>query len=404
MEQKQSDFNQNFTKFILAIFLFVLGIWVGRSIEIPFLPDTGQPKYSVLNKLYSKDEVDFSTFWEVWDKLNTTFLNKKDLSGQKLVQGAISGLVEAAGDPYTAYYDPEANKSFTNELSGVFEGVGIELGVKESKLVVVAPLDSSPASRAGIKAGDRIVLIDGKDTSKFNIADAVKLIRGKAGTKVKLSILREAKSEALNFELTRDKITIKTVKEETQGDTAVVSISRFGDNTNTEWDSVVNKIKVSGSKKLVLDLRNDPGGRLDAAIYIAGEFLPADSVVVIQEDYNGKQEKLVSKRSGRLMGMNLVVLINKGSASASEIVAGALQDYGKATIVGETSFGKGTVQSVTDLKDGGGLHITVAKWLTPNGSWISGKGIKPDFDVKLTEEDAVNEKDPQMDKALESLK
>ena len=404
MEQKQSDFNQNFTKFILAIFLFVLGIWVGRNIAIPFLPDTGQSKYNVLNKFYSKDEVDFSTFWEVWDKLNTSFLNKKDLSGQKLVQGAISGLVEAAGDPYTSYYDPEANKSFNNELSGVFEGVGIELGVKDSKLVVVAPLDSSPASKAGIKAGDRIVLIDGKDTSKFNIADAVKLIRGKTGTKVKLSILREGKSEPLNFELTRDKITIKTVKEETQVDTLVVAINRFGDNTKSEWDSVVNKIKVSGTKKMVLDLRNDPGGRLDAAIYIAGEFLPENSVVVIQEDSNGKQEKLVSERSGRLIGMSLVVLINKGSASASEIVAGALQDYKKATIVGEASFGKGTVQSVTDLKDGGGLHITVAKWLTPNGNWIHGKGIKPDVEVKLTEDDVVKETDQQMDKALELLK
>ncbi len=404
MEPKQNYFNQNFTKFILAIFLFVLGIWVGRSVELPFLPGNEQPKYNVLSKLYSKDEVDFSTFWEVWDKLNTTFLNKSDLSGQKLVQGAISGLVEAAGDPYTSYYDPESNKTFTNELSGVFEGVGIELGVKESKLVVVAPLDSSPASKAGIKAGDQIVLIDDKDTSKFTIADAVKLIRGKAGTKVKLSIVREGKTEPLDFELTRDKITIKTVKEETKGDTKVVSISRFGDNTNAEWDSVVNNIKVSGSQKLILDLRNDPGGRLDSAIYVAGEFLPQNSVVVIQEDYNGKQEKLTSNRTGRLIGVNVVVLINEGSASASEIVAGALQDYKKATIVGQKSFGKGVVQSVTDLKDGGGLHITVAKWLTPNGNWIHEKGIKPDTEIKLTEDDISAERDPQMDKAMEILK
>ena len=404
MEKNPNDFNQNFTKFILAVFLFVLGVWVGRNVAIPFLPDANQPKYNVLNKLYQKNDVDFSTFWEVWDTLNSTYLNKKDLSGQKLVQGAISGLVQSAGDPYTSYYDPEANKSFNNELSGIFEGVGIELGVKDSKLVVVAPLEDSPASKAGIKAGDKIVVIDGKDTSSFTIADAVKLIRGKAGTKVKLSILREGKNETMNFDLTRDKITIKTVKTETKDGIEIVSVSRFGDNTKAEWDEVVNKITVNGTKKLILDLRNDPGGRLDTAIYIAGEFLPEKSVVVIQEDSNGKQEKLTSDRTGRLIGIDLVVLINKGSASASEIVSGALQDYKKAKIVGETSFGKGVVQSVTDLKDGGGLHVTVAKWLTPNGNWIHGKGIKPDIEVVLSEDDAVNSRDPQMDKSKELLK
>jgi len=400
----KKDFSQNFTRFILAVFLFVLGIWVGRSLELPFLPDAGKPKLNVLNKLYAKDEVDFSTFWEVWDTLNTTYLNKKDLSGKKLVEGAISGLVEAAGDPYTSYYDPEANEAFNNELSGVFEGVGIELGIKNNKLVVIAPLEDSPASKAGIKAGDKIVLIDDQDASKFNIAEAVKLIRGKAGTKVKLTVVRDNNSKPQNFDLTRAKITIKSVKAEIKEGIEIVTINRFGDSTKTEWDKAVNKIKIDGAKKIVIDLRNNPGGRLDTAMYVAGDFLSKGSVVVLQEGQNGGIDKLTSKSDGRLIGLETVVLINKGSASASEIVAGALQDYKKATIVGETSFGKGTIQSVIDLKDKSSLHITVAKWLTPNGNWVHNKGLKPDIEVKSNEEDNSSDKDIQLAKALEFLK
>ncbi len=404
MDKKPTDLSKNFTRFILAIFLFVLGIWVGRNVAIPFLPDANLPKYNVLGKLYAKDNVDFSTFWEVWDTLNTTYLNKKSLSGQKLVEGAISGLVAAAGDPYTLYYDPTSNKSFNEELSGTFQGVGIELGVKDNKLVVIAPLDDSPAAKAGIKAGDQIVQIDGKDASKLTIADAVKAIRGPNGTKVNLSIIRDGSTQLQKFELTRATITVKTIKKELRGDTEIVSLTRFGDNTRDEWDSVVADMEAKGTKEMVLDLRNDPGGRLDMAIYVAGDFLKSGSVIVQQEDSNGNRQKLTSDREGRLQDVKLTVLINKGSASASEIVSGALQDYKRATIIGETSFGKGTVQSVTDLKDGGGLHITIAKWLTPNGNWIHGKGITPDVKVVLTDDDIKNSRDPQMNKALELLK
>lgn len=395
--------NQTFPKIIIAIFLFVLGVWVGRNVSLPFIP-SDQPKIEVLNKLYKKDDVDFATFWEVWDKLNTTFLDKKKLSGEKLLHGAISGLVEAAGDPYTSYYDPDANKSFNDELAGTFEGVGIELGVKDNKLVVIAPLEDSPAKKAGVKAGDRIVLIDGKDASKFSISDAVKMIRGQAGTKIKLTVTREGKTEPLSFELTREKITIKTIKLEIDSGVAKINLSRFGDNTQKEWDDAVNEITTKGVNKIILDLRDDPGGRLDAAIYIANDFLPTNTVVVQQEDSNGNRKAARTDHDGRLQGVELVILINKGSASASEIVSGALQDHKKAQIVGETSFGKGTVQSVADLKDGSGLHITIAKWLTPNGNWIHGQGIKPDIEIKLSEEDVKADKDPQLDKAKELLR
>ncbi len=404
MEQEKSQNPQIFPKFIIAVFLFVLGIWIGRNVAIPFFPEADQPKYQVLNRLNSKDDVDFSTFWETWDKLNTTFLNKKDLAGEKLVQGAIEGLVNAAGDPYTSYFNPDDNTSFNNELSGTFEGVGMELGVKESKLVVIAPLDDSPASKAGILAGDRIVEIEGKDATKYSIADAVSMIRGKAGTKIKITLTREGRVDPLKLELTRATISVKSIKSRYEGDVAIINITRFGDTTKEEWDKVVSEYITKGTKKIIIDLRNDPGGRLDVAIAIAGEFVTKKDSVVQQEDSDGKRQQFYSQIDGRLQNVEAVILINKGSASASEIVAGALQDYKKATVVGETSFGKGTVQAVTDLKDGSGLHITIAKWLTPKGNWIHGKGIKPDVEVGLTEADALAGKDPQLQKALSLLK
>ncbi|HEY4695045.1 MAG TPA: S41 family peptidase [Candidatus Nanoarchaeia archaeon] len=403
MAEKAKQFNQFFPKLVVSLFLLGLGIWVGRNVSLPFLPE-GQPKYDVLNKLYSKDNVDFAPFWQTWDELNSKFLDKKTLEGDKLLQGALRGLVEAAGDPYTSYFDPESNQTFNSELAGTFEGVGIELGVKDNQLVVISPLEGSPAEKNGVLAGDRIVKIDGKDAAKLSIAEAVKLIRGKASTKVKLAVVRGEADAEHEFEITRETITIKTVKLVVDGEIGIVRINRFGDNTNKEWDSVVNEIATKGISKLVLDVRNNPGGRLDSAIYVASEFLKKADVVVMQEDADGKRQSFYSDRDGRLRGVELVVLINKGSASASEIVAGALKDQKKAKVVGEASFGKGTVQSVVDLKDGSGLHITVAKWLTPSGVWVHGKGLEPDVKVELTEEDIAAGSDPQLSKAKELLK
>jgi carboxyl-terminal processing protease len=404
MEETKNQTPQIFPKFIIAVFLFVLGIWIGRNVAIPFFPEANQPKYQVLNRLNTKDNVDFATFWEAWDKLNSTYLNKKDLSGEKLLQGAIDGLINSAGDPYTSYFDPSANTSFNKELSGTFEGVGMELGVRDNKLVVIAPLDDSPAAKAGILAGDRIVEIDGQDSTRYSIGDAVTKIRGKAGSKVKLTLTREGREEPLQLELTRATINVKSVKSKIEGEVATLTVTRFGDNTKSEWDEVVNQVMTSGIRKIVLDLRNNPGGRLDTAIDLAGEFVTRKEVVVYQEDSDGKKDPFYPKADGRLQNSKVVVLINKGSASASEIVSGALQDYDKGPVVGEASFGKGTVQAVTDLKDGSGLHITVAKWLTPKGNWVHGKGITPDVEVKMTEADINSGKDPQMERALDFLK
>jgi carboxyl-terminal processing protease len=403
MDENKNNINNIFPKLVVCVFFLLLGFWAGRYVEIPFLPNN-QAKINVAGKVYSKDNVDFATFWQVWDTLNKDFLFKKDLSGQKLLQGAIKGLVTAAGDPYTAYFDPDANKSFTDEISGTFEGVGMELGFKDNKLVVIAPLADSPAEKAGIKPLDQIVTIDNKDATTMSVNDAAKLIRGKSGTKVTVVFIRSSVADPIKIELTRAQITVKTVKSTIVNDTATISISRFGDNTNSEWDSAVNEITTKGIKKVILDLRNDPGGLLDDAIHVAGDFLTTKDVVLQQEDANGNRQPYYNTTDGRLQGVQVIILVNKGSASASEIVTGALHDHKKAKIVGETSFGKGTVQTVNNLGDGSGLHITIAKWLTPNGTWVHGKGIEPDFKVDLTDQNVKDGVDSQMEKAIELLK
>lgn len=402
MENNQKDTGSIFPKFIVIVFLLLLGFWFGRYVDVPFLPNN-QAKISVTNKLYSRDNVDFSSFWQVWDKLNNDFLFKKDLSGTKLLQGAIKGLVTAAGDPYTAYFDPDANSSFNDQISGSFEGVGMELGFKDNNIVVIAPIEDSPAEKAGIKAGDRIISIDKKDATTMTLADAVKIIRGKSGTKVTLEILRGTETTMRKFELTRGTITVKTIKLTIDKDTAVINLNQFGNNTNDEWDKVVNEITTKGIKKVVLDLRNNPGGLLESAIHVAGDFLTTKDTIVQQEDANGNRQPMYSNSDGRLQDFKIVILINKGSASASEIVTGALIDHKKAQTVGDTSFGKGTVQTVDDLQDGSGLHITVAKWLTPNGTWVHKKGITPNYKVDITDQNIKDSVDPQLTKAREVL-
>lgn len=403
MDNNQNNTVNIFPKFIVIVFFLLVGFWFGRYVEVPFLPNN-QAKIQVTNKIYNKDNVDFASFWKVWDELNQEFLFKKDLSGTKLLQGAIKGLVEAADDPYTAYFDPEANKAFNDQISGSFEGVGMELGVRDQYLVVIAPIEGSPADKAGIQASDRIISVEGKDSSQMSLGEAVKLIRGKAGTKVKIEILRGQETTTRKFEITRGVITIKSVKLEVKDGIGIINLNQFGEKTISEWDGVINGLKTKGIKKVIIDLRNNPGGFLESAIHIAGDFLTTRNVVVQQEDANGKRTQKYNKTEGRLRDVQVVILINKGSASASEIVTGALSDHNKAKVVGETSFGKGTVQAVDNLNDGSGLHLTVAKWLTPKGTWVHKKGIEPDIKVVLTEDDLKNNKDPQLSKAIEILK
>jgi len=388
---------------LLSIGFFSGGYYFGRrgfDVEYKKTP----PEIRVVNKDTGPKNVDFSEFWQVWDLLNEKHI-ARPFDPQKLMYGAIEGLVAAVGDPYTAFLPPSDNEAVTSSLNGEYQGIGAELGIKDNKLVIVAPLEGSPAEAVGIKAGDSIVKIEGVDTTGISLAEAVSKIRGAAGTVSTLTVQRGDKPE-FDVKIVRDKITVKSVSWKDAGDNiAYVRLARFGDKTNQEWTDSVDQIKAQMPtlKAVILDVRGNPGGYLDGSVYIASEFMK--SGVVVKEQYaDGSVDSLRVDRKGVLIGYPVVVLIDRGSASASEIVTMALKDSIGAVTVGEKSFGKGTVQDARDFSDGSGVHITIAKWLSPKGTWIHNVGITLDYEVKLPEEDAASGKDPQFDKALEVAK
>lgn len=391
--------------FIVSLLILCGGIGynLGQKNSLGEQTATAPASYNIINQnVPLSKNLDFTLFWTVWDKLNQSFFDRTALDAQKMFYGAISGMVSSLGDPYTVFLTPTLNKETKDELGGLFEGIGAELGIKDKKIVVIAPLPDSPAVKAGLLAGDWIGKINGKDTATITLPEAVNLIRGPKGTTVTLTILHAKSDKPIDITIVRDTIVVKSVDLSFKGNVAILKISRFGDTTNDEWDKAVTQIaQKPGIKGLILDLRNDPGGYLTGSIYIVSDLLNGGTVVM-QEDANKQRQPYNVDRVGKLLNIPIVALINKGSASASEIVAGALQDRKRAKLVGETSFGKGTIQDAQELGQGAGLHVTVAKWLTPNGRWINGTGLTPDYPVAM---DAANpDKDPQLDKALELLK
>lgn len=357
--------------------------------------ETGQPK-----------KVDFSEFWNVWDIVQSKYVDKDKVNDKDLVYGAMEGMVKALGDPYTVFMRPKESKDFSEQINGAFSGVGIEIGLRSNILTVIAPIKNSPAEKAGIMAADKIVKINNKSTDGMGTDEAVKLIRGPKGTVVNLTIMRESDNKPKEFTLRRDTIKIPAVdfKILDDGTTAYARMFVFNKNVDSEFEKVAREISKSKAKRIILDLRNNPGGLLDSAVNIAGYFLDSDKIVTIERFGDGKENSFSTSPNGLLKSYPLVVLINKGSASASEILAGALKDNRGVTIVGETSFGKGSVQEVVEMPDKSSVKITIAKWLTPNGVSISEQGIKPDVEVKNTEEDFKANKDPQLDKAKELIK
>jgi carboxyl-terminal processing protease len=335
--------------------------------------------------------VDFSLFWQVWDLMSQKYYDKSKLDPAKMVYGAIEGMVAAAGDPYTAFLPPTQNKVVNENLSGSFSGVGIEIGYKDSHLAVIAPLPGTPAEKAGIKAGDYIVRITDRaagvdiDATAMSTSDAVTYIRGKEGTKVTLTLVRDGNPDLIVVELTRQKINVPSVTLSWVGDggnIAHVKVSEFGSETKSEWDKAVTEIlEKSDTKGIIIDLRNNPGGYMQAAIDLGSDFVPTHTTIVIQENGNGSRQEYKSTSLPRLEKYHTVVLINGGSASASEILAGALRDDVGIKLVGDESFGKGTIQEPIDMSGGSGLHITTAKWLTPKGTWVQDKGLTPDVSV-----------------------
>lgn len=409
---------------VLFLIVFFVGYFIGVT-KVNLDWKNYKPNITVVNKEppSTASLVDFGLFWNVWDKLTTNYYDQKAVDPQKMLYGAISGMVASVGDPYTMFLPPAQQTSFQQQLAGQFTGIGAELGLKDNKIIIVAPLDGSPAQKSGIKAGDFILGVDGKATDGWTLNQAVDKIRGPKGTQVVLSILHKDSKNPTDITITRDVITVKSVAgwvkqaKDVEGvnlgsssianeSVMYLRLSQFGDNTNADWQNLVNslvgKIQSENVKGIILDLRNNPGGYLTDATFIAGEFLPEGTPVVMEEEASGDRTTLSVNRKGQLLGsVPVVVLINKGSASASEIVSGALRDNKRAKLVGDTSFGKGTVQEALDLGNGAGLHVTIAKWLTPNGTWVHGKGLTPDVQVSLDDKDPSH--DTQLEKAIQTV-
>jgi len=385
-----------------------------------------KPQFSIVNKEPPTNlgTIDLSMFWNVWDRVNTLYYDKKALDPQKMLNGAISGLVQSLNDPYSMYLPPVQNTNFQQQMAGKFEGIGAELGLKDKNIIVISPLDGSPSQKAGLKAGDIIATVEGVSTQGWDLQQAVDKIRGPKGTTVTLGVIHKDAKEITSVKIIRDTITVKSVfgwikavkdvdainmgfkNAHTSEKIMYIRLSQFGDATNTDWVTIVGNLSSQlksdkNVKGVIVDLRNNPGGYLTDATFIAGEFLKVGTPVVSEDMGNGDSTTLTVNRNGNLIDVPLVVLINGGSASASEIVSGALQDYAKAALVGEQSFGKGTVQQAVDMGQGAGLHITIAKWLTPKGRWIHGKGLTPDVKVILDTNDPSH--DTQLEAAIKVL-
>ncbi|KKU44590.1 MAG: Carboxyl-terminal protease [Microgenomates group bacterium GW2011_GWA2_46_7] len=345
----------------------------------------------------------------MWRRLETSYVDPTKLDYAKMTWGSMQGLAQSLEDPYTQYLPPAENKQANEDLNGAFYGVGIELGYREGSLAVVAPITGSPAEKAGVKAGDLILHIKDEkkkvdlDTPGMTLPTAVTHIRGDKGTGVTLTLFREGGEKSFEVTITRDEIVVPSVElkfiEKEGKKIAHLELHKFGGRTDREWIAKIGEIVASKSVGVILDLRNNPGGYLDGAVFVTSEFL-ANGIVVKQEGRRSSETYSVD-RKGSLTTIPLVVLVNKGSASASEITAGALQDNKRAKIVGETSFGKGTVQEVQDLSDGSSLHVTVAKWILPSGRWIGKEGITPD--EKIEDNLETKDVDEQLEKAIEAV-
>lgn len=349
-------------------------------------------------------DLDFSLFWEAYRKIEQAFVDPAKINKQDIVFGAISGMVESLDDPYTVFFNPEDTQKFLEDIAGKFEGVGMEIGIRDKGLQVIAPLEGTPAQEAGIRAGDRIIKINGELTTEITLDQAVSTIRGPKGTEVVLTMFRDDWDAPKDIAVTRGVIEIPSLRwEQVEQDIAYVKLYQFSEKAGLDFTQAAIEILASDSQKIILDLRNNPGGYLEVSTDIAGFFLSRGQVVVI-EDMGGEQKEYKANGNSVFLDYPIVVLINEGSASASEILAGALRDNRDIKLIGQNSFGKGSVQRLEKLRGGSSLKITIAKWLTPNGETISDVGLEPNVKVEITEQDYEQGNDPQLDKAIEILK
>jgi carboxyl-terminal processing protease len=386
---------------IAIIASFGAGLYIGES---------GKSSVEKINLATNQElgrpaAVDFSLFWDVWNRVENEYVERLKLAPQKMIYGAISGMLRSLDDPYTLFLPPEESKKFQDDMRGDFEGIGAEIGLRKDILTIISPIEGAPAQKAGLQPQDMILKINDTSTDNLNLDEAVNMIRGSKGTSVRLLVMRESWKEPKEIEIVRDKINIPVIKAEMKdSNMAYIRLYQFTENSPDEFDKAAKQILKSKPKGIVLDLRNNPGGYLEAAVDIAGWFLKSGEVVAIEEFGSGQKTEYRSRGDGELGNMPIIVLVNKGSASASEILAGALRDDKQIKLVGEKTFGKGSVQQLDNLSGGASLKITVAKWLTPSGQSIMNNGLEPDIRVEISDDDVNNGRDPQLDRAIELLK
>ena len=414
VNEKESFSLKRWLGYVLALILtacaFASGLYIGQTgsvfgQHVPFLEVWERNAASV-----GSEEVDLTEFWRVWDLLEDKFVtasSTSQVSVEDRIEGAINGLVDAYGDPYTTYLPPAEAERFEEDISGNFSGVGMEVGMRDGLITIIAPLPGTPAEGAGLLSGDVIVKIDETSTEDMRIDEAVRLIRGEKGSKVTFTIFREGAAEFQTIEVTRDNIDIPTVKTEKIDDTFIISLYSFNAVAESKMEEALNEFVSSNASTLVIDLRGNPGGFMQSAVDIGSFFLPSGKVVVREQTGESGEDKVFRSRNRQIKQFtpkDLVVLVDGGSASASEILAGALKDHGIATVIGTPTFGKGSVQELVELGDGASLKVTIARWFTPNGVSISDGGLKPDIHIERTPADREANVDPQKDATLRFLK
>ena len=396
--------NSFFIILVALVFIagsFAAGAWFGYSSR----PEMEQI-LGVLGQTPQENppKVDFEPFWKAWRILEEKHVGEESIDRQKLVWGAIQGMVASLGDPYTVFFPPKDNEDFKSEIKGEFSGIGAEIGIRKEVLTIIAPLKDSPAEKAGLKTGDKILKIGDAFTNEMTLDEAVHKIRGERGTKITLTIIHVLSDKPITVDVMRAIIIVPVITTEKKSNGIfVIRLFSFSEQSGNEFAKAVREFLNSGSTKLVLDLRNNPGGFFSSAVDIASWFLP-EGEVVAQEAYRSGEPDLY-RSIGRKVLENTptAILVNQGSASAAEILAGALQEHKKAILIGEKTFGKGSVQQLEDITQNTALKITIARWLTPSGKSISKEGLAPDIEVKITENTKEGE-DPQLAKAIEYLK
>lgn len=377
---------------------FFAGIYHGTSKNIEALPVAKAQTQNLPN-------ADFSLFWDAIAVIKEKYFDANTVTDEQLLYGAIRGAFESLDDPYSGFFEPSDAKKFHEDLSGSFGGIGAEIGLRDGQIVIVAPLKNTPAEKAGIMAGDKILEVNGSSTAGLIVEEAVKMIRGEPETIVTLLMMREGWSEAREIPIERAIITVPTLEwEMKKGNIAYVKLNNFNANVPELFYQMALPMLMQRPNGIILDLRNNPGGFLDVSVRIAGWFLDRGDIVVRERFNTEEEDRFYANGNASLAYVPLVVLINEGSASASEILAGALRDHRGVMLVGERTFGKGTVQEVKDMRNGSSVKISIAEWLTPNGDSINKKGLEPDYEVKMTEDDIKEKRDPQLEKAIEVMK